>query len=80
LKICSTDLKDKYAFIGTGVTKQGKIPEINADDITTQAIQPALNDAGMKKEKVDDYIFNPGRCFILINAFLEVWVQKYWLL
>jgi len=56
----SEDLRDKYAFVGVGVTKQGKIPEMNADDLATQAIQLALEDSGMKKGEVDGYIFQPG--------------------
>jgi len=54
------DLRDKYAFIGVGVTKQGKLPEMSADDLATQAIQLALEDAGIKKSEVDGYIFQPG--------------------
>lgn len=56
----STDLRNKYAFVGVGVTKQGKLPEFSADDLATQAIKLALADAGMKKGEVDGYIYQPG--------------------
>jgi acetyl-CoA acetyltransferase len=56
----STDLRDKYAFVGVGVTKQGKIPEMSGDDLATQAIQLAIEDAGINKSEIDGYIFQPG--------------------
>ena len=56
----SSDLRNKYAFVGVGVTKQGKLPQFSADDLATQAIQLALADAGMKKSEVDGYIYQPG--------------------
>ena len=52
--------KDKYAFAGIGLTKQGKIPEMDPDALATQAIQLALQDAGMRKDEVDGYIFQQG--------------------
>ncbi len=53
-------IKDKYAFVGLGVTKQGKIPEMNADQLAAQAILLALEDAGMRKDEVDGYIYQGG--------------------
>jgi acetyl-CoA acetyltransferase len=53
-------IKDKYAFAGVGLTKQGKVPEMNTDDLAAQAIQLALQDAGMKKSEVDGYIYQQG--------------------
>jgi acetyl-CoA acetyltransferase len=53
-------IKDKYAFIGVGVTKQGKIPDMNTDELAAQAISLALHDAGLKKEEVDGYIYQQG--------------------
>jgi acetyl-CoA acetyltransferase len=72
----STDLRDKYAFVGVGVTKQGKIPEMSGDDLATQAIQLAIEDAGINKSEIDGYIFQPGaiqtalqaKCICLNNA------------
>lgn len=54
------DLKDKYAFAGVGVTRQGKLPDMSGDDLATQAIQLALEDSGLNKGEIDGYIFQPG--------------------
>ena len=40
-------LKDKYAFVGLGVTKQGKIPEKTCDELAAEAIL----DAGTHEQK-----------------------------
>lgn len=53
-------LKDKYAFVGLGVTKQGKIPEKDVDQLAAEAILLALDDAGMRKDEIDGYIFQEG--------------------
>jgi len=53
-------IKDKYAFVGLGLTKQGKVPELNVNELAAQAILLALEDAGMKKEDIDGYIYQPG--------------------
>jgi len=53
-------IKDKYAFVGVGLTKQGKVPEMDTDGLAAQAILLALKDAGMRKDEVDGYIFQQG--------------------
>ena len=53
-------IKDKYAFVGLGLTKQGKVPDMDTDELAAQAILLALQDAGMKKDQVDGYIFQQG--------------------
>ena len=53
-------IKDKYAFVGLGLTQQGKIPAMSPDDLATQAILLALADAGMRKDEVDGYIYQQG--------------------
>jgi acetyl-CoA acetyltransferase len=53
-------IKDKYAFAGVGITKQGKVPEMDTDQLAAQAILLALEDAGMKKSEVDGYIYQQG--------------------
>jgi acetyl-CoA acetyltransferase len=52
--------KDKYAFAGVGLTKLGKIPELTPDELAARAITLALEDAGMRKEEVDGYIYQQG--------------------
>ena len=53
-------IKDKYAFVGVGLTKQGRVPELDFNELAAQAILQALEDAGMKKDELDGYIYQPG--------------------
>jgi acetyl-CoA acetyltransferase len=53
-------IRDKYAFVGVGLTKQGRVPELDVNELATQAIILALEDSGMKKRDVDGYIYQPG--------------------
>lgn len=53
-------IKDKYAFVGLGLTKMGKIPEFSVNELAAQAILLALEDSGMKKEEIDGYIYQQG--------------------
>jgi acetyl-CoA acetyltransferase len=53
-------IRDKYAFIGVGLTKQGKIPDMTPDELAAQAITLALEDAGLRPDEVDGYIYQQG--------------------
>lgn len=53
-------IKDKYAFVGVGVTKQGKVPELDVNELAAQAILLALKDSGLRKDEIDGYIYQPG--------------------
>ena len=53
-------IRDKYAFVGVGLTRLGKIPEMNPDELAAQAITLALEDAGMNRNEVDGYIYQQG--------------------
>jgi acetyl-CoA acetyltransferase len=53
-------LRDKYAFVGVGVTRQGKIPDSNNDELASQAIALALEDAGINKKEIGGYIYQQG--------------------
>ena len=53
-------IKDKYAFVGVGLTRLGKIPEMTPDELAAQAIILALADAGMRPNEVDGYIYQQG--------------------
>ena len=53
-------IKDKYAFAGVGLTKQGKLPEFTTNELAAQAILLALEDSGMRKEEIDGYIYQQG--------------------
>ena len=53
-------IRDKYAFVGVGLTRLGKIPEMTPDELAAAAITLALEDAGMRKDEVDGYIYQQG--------------------
>jgi acetyl-CoA acetyltransferase len=53
-------IKDKYAFVGVGLTRQGKVPDLSVNELATEAILLALADSGMRKDEIDGYIFQPG--------------------
>jgi acetyl-CoA acetyltransferase len=53
-------VRDKYAFVGVGLTRLGKVPEMTPDELAAQAIRLALQDAGLKPKDIDGYIFQPG--------------------
>lgn len=46
-------LKDKYAIVGVGLTKFGKIPGVSTMSFTLQAIKLAIEDAGLTRDDVD---------------------------
>jgi acetyl-CoA acetyltransferase len=50
----------KYAIAGLGVTPQGAIPGTSAEKLAWDAIELALNDAGIERSKVNGYIYQPG--------------------
>jgi acetyl-CoA acetyltransferase len=48
--------KDKYAFIGLGVTKQGRGLGLTSHELAVQAGLLAMADAGLKKSEVNGFI------------------------
>lgn len=46
-------LKDKYAIVGVGHTKLGRVPGISPVGFNVLAIKAALEDAGISKDEVD---------------------------
>ena len=46
-------LRDKYAIVGTGMSRLGKVPGVSAVSLTEEAIFDALDDAGLKARDVD---------------------------
>lgn len=46
-------LRDKYAIVGTGVSRLGKVPGVSALALTEEAIYAALDDAGLTTKDVD---------------------------
>ena len=49
-------LKDKYAIVGVGQTKVGKLPEMSDYGIQSEAAKRAMDDAGLKKNDIDGII------------------------
>ncbi len=56
-------IKGKTAIAGLGVTAMGKIYGRTATDFAAEAIQLALNDAGLKKEDIDGLLINANMSF-----------------
>ena len=54
------NIRDKYAVVGVGLTKLGRVPGKNPDELAAEAIKLALEDAGMKKTEIDGYIYQQG--------------------
>lgn len=49
-------LKDKYAIVGIGQTRVGKIPEMSDYGLQVEAAKRAMDDAGLKKADIDGII------------------------
>ena len=49
-------LKDKYAIVGVGQTRVGKLPEMSDYGLQVEAAKRAMDDAGLKKNEVDAII------------------------
>lgn len=50
----------KYAISGLGVTPQGTIPGTSAEKLAWDAVELALDDAGLTRSQVNGYIYQPG--------------------
>ena len=51
-------IKGKCSIVGLGVTAMGKVYGRSATDFAAEAINLALEDAGLKKEEVDGLLIN----------------------
>jgi acetyl-CoA acetyltransferase len=49
-------IRDKYAFVGVGLTKMGRLPGISGHELAVQAALLAMEDAGLKKSEINGYI------------------------
>jgi acetyl-CoA acetyltransferase len=54
------DLKGKTAISGLGITEQGRIYGRSAAWFASEAIQLAIQDAGLRKEEIDGLLVNQG--------------------
>jgi len=50
-------IKDKYAIVGLGVTKQGRLPGSSINAVRAEAARLAIEDAGLKAEDIGGYIY-----------------------
>ncbi len=53
-------IKDKYAIVGLGCTKQGRLPDMTENGIRAEAILNAIADAGIRKDEIDGYVYQAG--------------------
>jgi len=53
-------IKDKYAIVGLGVTKQGKLPGMTINSVRAKAVRLAVEDAGLTIGDIDGYIYQVG--------------------
>jgi acetyl-CoA acetyltransferase len=49
-------LRDRYAIVGVGQSRLGRVPEFSSTDLLLQAIKNALDDAGLDIKEVDGLI------------------------
>lgn len=52
----TASLKDKYAIVGVGQSRIGKVPELSDYGLQLTAVKHALDDAGLKKQDIDGLI------------------------
>lgn len=52
--------RSQYAIAGLGVTRQGTLPGTSAEQLAWDAIELALTDAGLARDAVNGYVFQPG--------------------
>jgi len=53
-------IKDKYAIVGLGITKQGRIPGVTINAVRAEAVRLAIEDAGLKVGDIGGYIYQVG--------------------
>jgi len=53
-------LKNRAAIVGLGITEQGKVYHRNHIGFAVEAVQLALEDAGLTRSDVDGLLVNPG--------------------
>lgn len=50
------DFRDKFAIVGLGITKQGRLPDLTPRMLETEAAKLAIEDAGLKPSDIDGAI------------------------
>ena len=55
--MATSDKSGKYAVVGLGVTRQGKLPDYTTRQVADWCIRDALADAGLKRKDIDGYLF-----------------------
>ena len=47
------NLRDRYAIVGTGKSRLGKVPDLSSHDLTEEAMHAAVADAGLAMKDID---------------------------
>jgi len=50
-------LKDKFAVVGLGITKQGRIPGVSSNGLYVEAINMALEDSGVSRHDINGFVY-----------------------
>jgi acetyl-CoA acetyltransferase len=53
-------IKDRYAIVGLGVTKQGRLPGLSINAVRADVARLAIEDAGLGVEDIGGYIYQVG--------------------
>ncbi len=74
-----SSLKDKYAIVGLGVTKQGILKEYSTPEVARWALDLALTDSGLKRSDIDGFIYEKGAEFNTFDCrFLGLAPKVFW--
>ena len=72
-------LRNKYAIVGLGVTKMGKLPEYTEQEVARWALDLALDDAGLQRKDIDGFLFMGGlQGNTYDGRFLGISPRIYW--
>lgn len=55
-----SSLRDRIAIVGVGASRQGTVPGSTALSLAVEAFRNALEDAGLKKDRIDGVLSFPG--------------------
>ena len=54
--VAGKPFRDRYAIVGVGITKMGRVPEYSARTLQAEAVRLAIEDAGLRREDIDGAI------------------------
>ncbi|MFY9328084.1 MAG: thiolase family protein [Georgfuchsia sp.] len=53
-------VRDAFAIVGLGVTRQGRVPEMSCRDMKVEGVRLAIEDAGLKAKDIDGWVYQSG--------------------